>query len=166
VQFGAHAYLFFGVDGCNINGQVGFDVLFQFSPFYFNAMISGSLSLEVAGFDLLSIDLRFSLEGTSPWRAKGTGSISILFFSIDVNFDVTWGDPVNTSLPPVHVMPLFLAEINKQENWRALPPPSSNLLVTLRKLDPALLVLHPFGALTVSQRAMPLNLTLDKLARD
>ncbi|HSM88044.1 MAG TPA: DUF6603 domain-containing protein [Candidatus Limnocylindrales bacterium] len=163
VQFGAHAYLFFGVDGCNINGQVGFDVLFQFSPFYFNAMISGSLSLEVAGFDLLSIDLRFSLEGTSPWRAKGTGSISILFFSIDVNFDVTWGDPVNTSLPPVQVMPLFLAEINKQENWRALPPPSTNLLVTLRKLDPALLVLHPFGALTVSQRAMPLNLTLDKL---
>jgi hypothetical protein len=163
VQFGAHAYLFFGVDGCNINGQVGYDVLFQFSPFYFNAMISGSLSLEVAGFDLLSIDLRFSLEGTSPWRAKGTGSISILFFSVDVNFDVTWGDPVNTSLPPVHVMPVFLAEVNKQENWKALPPPSTNLLVTLRKLDPTLLVLHPFGALTVSQRALPLNLTLDKL---
>jgi hypothetical protein len=163
VQFGAHASLFFGVDGCNINGQVGYDVLFQFSPFYFNAQISGSLSLEVAGFDLLSIDLRFSLEGPSPWRAKGTGSISILFFSVDVNFDVTWGDPVNTSLPPVHVMPVFLAEVNKQENWKALPPPSTNLLVTLRKLDPALLVLHPFGALTLSQRALPLNLTLDKL---
>src|SRR6185312_16342005 len=105
----------------------------------------------------------FSLEGTSPWRAKGTGSISILFFSVDVNFDVTWGDPVNTSLPPVHVMPVFLAEINKQENWKALPPPSTNLMVTLRKLDPALLVLHPFGALTVSQRAIPLGLTIDKL---
>jgi hypothetical protein len=63
----------------------------------------------------------------------------------------------------VHVMPVFLAEVNKQENWKALPPPSTNLLVTLRKLDPTLLVLHPFGALTVSQRALPLNLTLDKL---
>ena len=60
-------------------------------------------------------------------------------------------------------MPVFLGEVSKQENWRALPPPSTNLLVTLRKLDPALLVLHPFGALTVSQRALPLNLTLDKL---
>jgi hypothetical protein len=163
VQFGAHAYLFFGVDEANINGEVGFDVLFQFSPFYFNAMITGSLSIQVFGLDLLSISLKLSLEGPSPWRAKGTGSISILFFSIDVSFDITWGDPKDTSLPPVHVMPLFLAEVDKDQNWKALPPPQSNLLVSLRKLDEGLLVLHPFGALTISQRAMPLGLTLDKL---
>jgi hypothetical protein len=35
--------------------------------------------------------------------------------------------------------------------------------VSLAALDPALLVLHPFGALTVGQRKMPLGLTLDKL---
>src|SRR5204863_7626182 len=122
-------------DGANINGEVGFDVLFQFSPFYFNAMISGSLSIEVFGLDLLSIHLRFSLEGPTPWRAKGTGSISILFFSIDVDFDVTWGDSKDTSLPPVHVMPIFVDEVSKQANWKALPPPQSNLLVSLRKLD-------------------------------
>lgn len=164
VQFGAHLYLFFGVDGANINGQLGLDVLFQFSPFYFIALISGSLSISVAGFDLLSIDLRFSLEGPSPWRAKGTGSISICWFlSIDVSFDVTWGDATDTTLPPVDVLPVFLGEMNKQENWKALPPPSTNLLVTLRKVDPALLILHPFGELTLSQRALPLNMTLDKV---
>ncbi len=163
VQFGAHAYLFFGVDEASISGQVGYDVLFQFSPFYFNALITGSLSISVFGADLLSISLRFSLEGPTPWRAKGTGSISILFFSIDVNFDVTWGEQKDTSLPPIDVMPLFVAEVKKEQNWKALPPPQSNLLVSLRKLDPALLALHPFGALTVTQRAMPLGLTLDKL---
>jgi hypothetical protein len=63
----------------------------------------------------------------------------------------------------VDVMPIFLGEINKQQNWKALPPPSTNLLVTLRAVDPALLVLHPFGSLTLSQRALPLNLTLDKV---
>jgi len=167
VQFGAHLYLFFGVDGANINGQLGLDVLFQFSPFYFIAQISGSLSISVAGFDLLSIDLRFSLEGPSPWRAKGTGSISICWFlSVDVSFDVTWGDAKDTTLPPVDVLPIFLAEMNKQENWKALPPPSTNLLVALRKIDPALLILHPFGELTLSQRALPLNLTLDKVGNE
>jgi hypothetical protein len=60
------------------------------------------------------------------------------------------------------VLPIFLAEVNKRENWKALPPPSTNLLVSLGKLDPTLLVLHPFGALTITQRAAPLNLTLDK----
>jgi hypothetical protein len=163
VQFGAHAYLFFGFDAANINGEVGFDVLFQFSPFYFNAQISGSLSIDVFGLSLLSISLRFSLEGPTPWRAKGTGSISILFFSIDIDFDISWGDPANTSLPPVHVMPLFVAEVQKTQNWKALPPPQSSLFVSLRKLDDSLLVLHPFGALAISQRAIPLKLTLDKL---
>lgn len=163
VQFGAHATLFFGVDGCNINGQVGFDVLFQFSPFYFDALITGSLSLQVAGFDLLSINLRFELSGPSPWRAQGSGSISILFFSVSVSFDITWGQQTNTTLPPVAVMPIFLGEMSKQTNWKALPPPSSNLLVSLRPLDPSLLVLHPLGALTLSQRALPLALTLDKV---
>jgi hypothetical protein len=163
VQFGAHLYLFFGVDSANITGQLGLDVLFQFSPFYFIAQLSGSLSIAVFGMDLLSISLNFSLEGPTPWRAKGTGSLSILFFSIDVSFDVTWGDTQNTSLPPVDVMPIFLGEINKQQNWKALPPPSTNLLVTLRAVDPSLLVLHPFGSLTLSQRALPLNLTLDKV---
>jgi hypothetical protein len=163
VQFGAHATLFFGVDGCNINGEVGFDVLFQFSPFYFDALVTGSLSLQVAGFDLLSISLRLDLSGPTPWRAKGSGSISILFFSVSVDFDITWGDSKDTSLPPIDVLPIFLAEASKQTNWKALPPASSNLLVSLRPLDPSLLVLHPLGALTLSQRALPLALKLDKV---
>jgi hypothetical protein len=167
VQFGAHVFLFFGIDEANISGQVGFDVLFQFSPFHFIALVSGSLGISVFGFDLLSINLRCSLEGPSPWHAKGTGSISICwFFSIDVNVEVTWGDQKDTSLPPVDVLPIFLAEMNKQENWKALPPSTSNLLVSLKKVDPFLLVLHPFGSLTLSQRALPLNLTLDKVGNE
>lgn len=163
VQFGARAELFFGVDGCNVSGHIGYDVLFQFSPFYFNALVSGSLNLEVIGVDVLSINLRLSLEGPSPWRARGTGSVSILFWDIDVDFDVTWGEQTDTTLPPVRVMPVVAREMGKQENWRAIPPPASNLLVSVRQLEPELLVLHPFGALTVSQRAVPLDLTLDKL---
>jgi len=162
VQFGAGIHVLFGTDDFNVHGDLGFDVLFQFSPFYFNALITGSLGIEVFGAGLMSIDLRFSLDGPTPWRAKGSGSISILFFSIDVDFDVTWGEQRDTSLPPVDVLPIFLAEVNKQENWKALPPPSTNLLVSLNTLDPTLLVLHPFGALTLTQRAVPLNLTLDK----
>lgn len=163
VQFGSHAYLFFGLDEANVSGHIGYDVLFQVSPFYFNALVSASLSIEVFGFDLMSIDLRGSLEGPSPWHAHGTGSLSILFFSIDVDIDVTWGDAKDTSLPPVDVMTIFLTEANKDENWKALPPPHTNLLVSLRKLEGSELVLHPLGALAVTQRALPLAFTLDKV---
>jgi len=61
-------------------------------------------------------------------------------------------------------MPLLTAELGKQTNWRALLPSGNTLLVSLRHLDAAeaALVLHPVGMLQISQRLVPLDLTLDK----
>jgi len=77
---------------------------------------------------------------------------------------LAWGDSQNTTFPPIAVMPILAAEFEKRSNWRALPPTNSNLLVSLRKLDPSDtgFVLHPVGTLQISQRAAPLDLTLDK----
>ncbi|MFT3903903.1 MAG: hypothetical protein QM727_12070 [Niabella sp.] len=47
VQFGARAELYFGFSACNIKGHIGFDALFQFSPFYFIVQVSASLSVKV-----------------------------------------------------------------------------------------------------------------------
>jgi hypothetical protein len=164
VQFGAHAELYFGFSAISIEGHIGFDVLIQFSPFYFIAEISASVSLKVFGMGVFGIRLRFSLEGPTPWRAKGSGSISFFFFDVSADFDETWGESRDTSLPPISVMPILRAEFEKVQNWQALPPPSNNLLVSLRKLDPeADLVLHPVGTLRVSQRAVPLDLSITKV---
>jgi hypothetical protein len=165
VQFGAQADLFFGLDELNISGHIGFDALFQFSPFYFIIEISASVELKVFGAGLFSIRLRFTLSGPTPWRAKGSGSLSILFFEISADFDFTWGESQNTTLPPIQVLPLLQAEFEKSESWTAKLPAGSNLLVTLRKLEGTAdaLVLHPVGVLRVSQRAVPLNLSVDKV---
>ena len=165
VQFGARAELRIGLDDFGIQGHIAFDALFQFSPFYFIIEISASVSLRVFGFDCFTIRLEFSLEGPTPYRARGSGYISILFWEFSADFDVTWGESQDTSLPPITVMPLLKAEFEKIENWKAELPPESNLLVSLRKLNEAtdLLVLHPVGVLRISQRAIPLDLTLDKI---
>ena len=99
------------------------------------------------------------LEGPAPWHLKGHGSISLLFWDLDVEFETTWGDSRDTMLPPIAVLPLIEAELNKAENWQALPPTTSRLFVTLRKAstDPAALILHPIGVLRISQRALPLR---------
>jgi len=167
VQFGAHADLRFGFSDFGIEGHIGFDVLIQFSPFYFIAQISASVSLKAFGVGLFSIRLSFSLEGPTPYRAKGRGSLSILFFEISADFDVTWGEARETTLPPIAVINLLTAEFQKDANWTALLPTSSNLLVSLRKLDSAsvadTLVLHPVGTLLVTQKAVPLDTQLDKV---
>ncbi|CAL1519324.1 DUF6603 domain-containing protein [Chitinophaga sp. MM2321] len=164
VQFGARAELYFGFSALNVDGHIAFDALFQFSPFYFILELSASLSVKVFGIGLFSVRVQMSLEGPTPYRAKGTGSISLLFFDIDVDFDFTWGDAQDTTLPPVEVMPLLKAEFEKLENWKAQLPAGNNILVSLRKIDAAAeLVLHPVGTLRVSQRYVPLGLTLNKV---
>lgn len=165
VQFGARAELFFGLSSLNVKGHFAFDALFQFSPFFFVIEVSASFSVNVFGAGLFSIHIRGSLEGPTPWRASGRGSISLLFFDISVHFDKTWGESRDTMLPPIAVMPLFKAEFEKSENWTALLPQNNNLLVSLRPLPPeeTTLVLHPVGVLRVTQRRLPLELTLDKV---
>ncbi len=163
-QFGAGIEILFGFSGASVEGRLNFDALFQFSPFYFIIQISGSLSLKAAGLDLLSVRLRFTLEGPTPWRAKGRGKVKLLFFSISANFDFTWGESQDTSLPPIDVMPLLEAEFAKDENWTAELPASHQLSVSLRELPESdALVLHPVGSLRVTQRAVPLDITIDKV---
>ena len=165
VQFGTHSDYFFGFSACNISGSSGFDALIQFSPFHFIAEISTQFSVKVFGVGVYGVGIDVSLSGPTPWHVHGTASLSFFFFSIDIGIDVTWGDDPNTTLPPVAVMPILTAEAQKVSNWKTALPPTTKLLVVPRQLDPAeaALVLHPAGTLQVSQRAIPLDLKLDKV---
>ena len=164
-QFGARIDLRFGFDDFGVTGYLAFDALFIFSPFSFVVSISGSVSLRVFGFDVFTIRLSLTLSGPTPWRARGTGSISLLFWDFDVHFDETFGDPAGDALPGVDVLPLLVAEYKKLENWRTLLPSSASQLVSLRRLDPLVdtLVLHPVGTLQVTQRLVPLDQGITKL---
>jgi hypothetical protein len=166
VQFGAAAELYFSFSAISVEGHIGFDALFRFSPFYFIVEISASVSLKIFGLGVFGIHLRFALEGTSPWRACGEGSISFFFFDVSAAFDETWGEPKHTELDPIDVLPILGAELEKAESWRVLPPWGTNLLVSLRSLPdsgPEALVLHPVGSLEVRQRAVPLDLGIAKI---
>lgn len=165
VQFGARAELFFGVSAFNIEGHLGFDALFIFSPFYFSFSIGVKLSVKVFGIGLFSVGFSGKLEGPTPWHIKGKGSISLLFFDISVPFEHTWGDEKNTELPPISVIPLLVAELEAVSNWQADLPAGTNLLVSLRQLGDGQadqLVLHPIGTLLISQRKIPLGIELEK----
>lgn len=165
VQFGAKAEAFFGFSSLSVEGYVSFDALFQFSPFTFIIEYSSSFSLKAFGIGVYSVRLRGSLQGPTPWRVKGSGGISFFFFSIDVDFDKTWGESKDTSLPSIEILPRLLDELKKREQWHAYTPSGNQLQVSLRKLNETtdLLVLHPAGSLAVQQKIMPLDLDIDKV---
>lgn len=165
VQFGARVDVVLGFDEFGVKGHLAIDALFEFSPFRFIVEVSASLSVEVFGAGLFSVRVTGSLQGPAQWRIKGHGEISLLFWDLDVDINESWGEDRQVLLPPIEVMPLLADELAKPQNWRALPPASGNLLVSLRSMptEEAAQILHPVGMLTVSERALPLEIKLDKI---
>jgi len=163
-QFGAAVELYFGVSAFSIEGHLAFDALFQFSPFYFIISLSASVSVKVFGAGVFSVRIRGELEGTSPWHIEGEGSISVLFWDIDVPFSHTWGDNADTVLPKIEALPIIVEQLENRDNWLALPPKGSQLSVSLRTVEETEeLVLHPVGSLRISQRSIPLDLSIQKV---
>ena len=164
VQFGARADLYLGFSGFSVDGHLLFDVLLRRKPFYLIAEVEARVSLKVGGVGVFNIDIECALSGPGPWRARGRGSISLLFVTLHKSFDETWGETSATTLPPIAIVPLLLGELARPANWRALTPTPNGLLVSLRKIDAGdTLVLHPLGALEISQNVVPLNVTLDRV---
>jgi hypothetical protein len=165
VQFGSRAEYYFGYSSCSLSGHSGFDALVQFSPFHFTVAISTHFSVKVFGMGVFGIGIKLKLSGPTPWHANGSATLEFLFFDIDIHISFTWGDDRDTTLPPIKAMPILAGEFAKPSNWRAVLPAGANLLVSLRNLGETeqALVLHPVGTLQISQRAIPLDLTLDKI---
>ncbi|MEP6691196.1 MAG: DUF6603 domain-containing protein, partial [Gemmatimonadaceae bacterium] len=164
VQTGARVELYAAACGFNIYGFLGYDVLVQVIPLHIVAQLSAGLALRRGTSVIAGIKVTAELSGPTPWRAHGRGSFSVLFFSISIGFDVTWGDPLLGLAEDVaDVLSLVLDAVRDVRNWRADLPTNVAQTVSLRRVDGTdALLLHPFGVLTVSQKVAPLELPIDR----
>lgn len=165
VQSGAKAELYAAACGFNLYGFLGYDLLVQFNPFHFIADIYAGLALRHGTDVLAGVSVRCELSGPTPWHANGEASLKILFFTVTVGFDVTWGEDGPAQIEQsVDILPLVKTAIEDDRNWLAVFPPNTHARVTLKKIDtpPDVIVLHPFGVLSCSQKIVPLGLEIDK----
>lgn len=171
VQLGARAHLIFatGKNGkglFRVLGYVYFDALLQFNPFMLVIEIGAGISLEFKGTPILAINLLFRLEGPTPWRVKGKAMFTVLGFELSVKFDHTFGERRVTTVPDVDLMPLIVKALKEPDAWRSLPPARSSIhnLVSIQAQagQEEVLLLQPFGQLSVVQSIAPLETTLNK----
>jgi hypothetical protein len=170
VQFGARVELYAAVSKFNIYGFLGFDVLLQFSPFCFIAQVKAGLAVRIGSTTIMGVTLEFALSGPTPWNARGKARFTICWFiKFTVHFNETWGESLDTTFDDEDVLPLLVAALSDSGNWRAEPPGRREMLVTLKEIPavqdeagkPKVLV-HPFGALSVSQKVVPLGITISR----
>ena len=154
-QFGARLELVARAGGFAIIGDLGFDVLVQIIPFHLNADVRARLSVKSGDTDLLMISLDFSLEGPTPWIAKGTGRFKILFVTVKVRFEERFGEEVTTTLPEVPVLAKLQSALAADHAWSAEPGDASSTLVHVIPPPAGSLVIDAAGMLSVSQRLLP-----------
>ncbi len=165
VQNGAKVELYAAAAGFNIYGFLGYDLLIQFNPFHFVADIGAGLALRSGTDVICGISVSGQLSGPTPWHARGSASISFFFFSVSIGFDVTWGDQGPAQLgQTVDVEPLVKAALDDNRNWNASIPANTHATVTLRTTNEPTdrPLLHPFGVLAVSQKIVPLGITIQR----
>ncbi len=168
LQFGARLDLAYRFSMFKVAGFVALDVLLTRSPFYFMAEVAGMVAVSAGSHSLFAIRLQLTLEGPTPWRARGTGSFEIGFVftvTIRVKFDVTIGDPISRLLQAVDVLDELAQAVADIANW--VPRLASGLhqSVSMRALPVGdkSLVLHPFGFLDISQKIVPLGLPVQRI---
>jgi hypothetical protein len=164
LQFGANVDAYASAGGFAVHGYIGYDVLFVFSPFSFTADFSAGFDISYDGDSFAGIQLTATFSGPNPWHLHGTASLHVLFFSVGVSIDLTWGSSTQATLPSVAVLPLLSAALADPANWTAQPPATGSPGVSLRSLPAGStqLIVQPGGTLTVREIVVPLDIPITK----
>ena len=170
LMFGAQLRLDATIAGCGVAGELGLDALFVWEPtFSFSVRVHASVAVRAFGRRLASIGLDFTLEGPAPWHAFGTGSISILWWDVSLDFDVRWGEAPRSLPQERDVLPLLREALAQPSAWTAERPLEQRDGVRLTKAAKADLAagraVRADVTLRISQRVVPLDRPLQRFAR-
>jgi hypothetical protein len=170
LMFGAQVRLDATIAGCGVEGELGLDALFVWEPtFSFSVHVHASVAVRAFGARLASVGLDFTLEGPAPWHAFGTGSISVLWWDVSLDFDVRWGEEPRALPQERDVLPLLRDALAKPSAWAAERPLEQRNGLQLTKAAKADLAaghaVQADASLRISQRIVPLATPIQRFAR-
>ncbi len=170
LQFGALIHLDAKIAGCGVEGHLGLDALFVWEPvLFFSVQVSAGVAVLAFGRRLASVSLRFTLEGPGAWHAFGTGSISVLWWDVDLDFDVRWGTPPPITRAPPEILEALAAAVARPDSWALAPPSNVRSPIRLapwadREVVAGDLAL-PESGLRLSQEIVPLDVEINRFHR-
>jgi len=164
LQLGARFELAAEVAGCGLRGYLQFDALVQFSPFHFEADVSGGIALRAFGHNLMGVHLGLHLEGPAPYLARGTGSIDLWLFEVSFDFELGWGSPAPELLGVGPADDLHAALVARSA-WRSRSTtgvPGLLLTDTARGRLGEGALLDPYAVVSVRQDVVPLGMEIHR----
>jgi hypothetical protein len=159
LQFGAKLELYLHLGPLQINGFLGIDALFIFSPFSFIVDFEAGLAVKIGSMTLLGIHLKGTMAGPTPWHITGEASLTVLFFEVSVSVDVTFGDSQTHTLPSTDPWPALQAAMNDARNWAGVLPRGAAAVVSFSAPEgkAAPVLMDPVGAVSLRQKVLPFD---------
>jgi hypothetical protein len=161
--------------GIHLTGHLGFDALFVFSPFSFEASFSAGVrvSFHGAGF---GIGLHGSIKGPTPWHVSARACVSVLFWDACLPVDISFGTNQRAELPPMdpwlgdsssgdasNGVEGLQSAMGRAANWSGSFPKGAHPVVTLtEQASLAGTPIDPIGQATLRQKVLPLNFELTR----
>jgi hypothetical protein len=162
LQFGARMELYVDV-GVYVHGWIGFDALFVFSPFSFQVDFCAGLEVGVDDVQLAGVTVDGTLSGPTPWRVRGSATISLLFFDITARFDEKFGSEEQAVVVAEDPWRKLREALVDQRNWAAtLPAGALNVVSVQTPPGGEAAFVDPVGRVTWRERVVPLDRTLAK----
>jgi hypothetical protein len=167
VQFGARAELYAAASGFCIHGEIGYDVLIQFDPFFFIAEFHAQLQLKRGSTSLFKVKVEGSLAGPRPLHLKGKATFEILWWDVSIRIDKTLVKGEKPPGPaPIEVLPRLKEALRHPDNWTTQMSVGQRPLVTLNARPGAAdILLHPLGTLLVKENVVPLNMDISRFGQ-
>ncbi len=158
-QVGAQIELYASAGPLSLEGSVGFEALFQFSPFSFEIELSAGVSLKRGTSVLAGVHLDGTLTGPTPWHIAGEACLSLWFVDLCVHFSASFGPSQAVELPQTEIWPQLHAALSDRASWSAvLPSGAARVVTTASPVDETEAVrIDPVGAVVVRQKVAPLG---------
>jgi len=169
-QFGARVQLYASVDlglvgFFELDAELGFDVLIQFSPFGLEADLHAHIVIRRNRAVFAGVEISASIKGPTPWTFDGRARVKVAFLEHTVQVHHVIGEPAEALAPPqIEITTVVRDALGDPRNWRSvLPELDAGVRVRAGAPGSEELVAHPLGELEVRQNAAPLDVKLEKI---
>jgi hypothetical protein len=165
-QIGGKLEVFASIGKFSADGMVAIDALFQEGEPSVIFDLAARLQIKAWGVNLFTAKFAGTFQGWHPSNIRGKATFEIWIFDYTIPIDHTFGKAAPPPpLPSVDVRTPLLAALNDPRNWQTRAPDAG--LVSLRSLPAPAgeILMHPLGRLAVSQRVVPLEMTVDRVGQ-
>jgi len=168
VQLGASASLY--VDGgkiltkkIEVEGWASFNALIIFNPFYFQTDLSIGLELLIDGTVVCGIGGDVSLSGPNRFEIEGRVWVTVMGFDIDIPIRCTWGSAVTDQSANESALSVLEQGLEQAEHFEPVPSTTRSTGVTFMSNTTGETLIDPTGGVQLIQKAIPLDVTIEKL---